>query len=76
MEEKIIGSQATEQATEQAILKFCKEPKNTSEIMQLLGLKHREHFRSSILKPLIEKNLLELTIPDKPKSPKQKYKTS
>jgi len=67
--------QVTEQATEQAILDFCIEPKNTSEIMQHLGLKHREHFRSSILKPMIKNRLLELTIPDKPKSPNQKYRT-
>ena len=66
---------ATEQATEQAILAFCKEPKNSSEIMEHIGLKHREHFRSAILKPMIERGLLELTIPDKPRSPKQKYKT-
>ncbi len=65
-----------DQATEQAILNFCIEPKNTSEIMEFLNLKHREHFRSAILKPMIEKGLLELTIPDKPKSPNQKYKTS
>jgi ATP-dependent DNA helicase RecG len=44
--------------------------------MEFLNLKHREHFRSAILKPMIEKGLLELTIPDKPKSPNQKYKTS
>jgi ATP-dependent DNA helicase RecG len=70
--------QATEQVTEQAervekILNYCKEPKTTSEIMTHLELTHREHFRSVILNPLIEKGLLFLTIPDKPNSPKQKY---
>lgn len=66
--------QVTEQATEQAILEFCKEAKTTAEIMSHLNLQHREHFRSAILKPLLEKELLELTIPDKPKSPNQRYK--
>jgi predicted HTH transcriptional regulator len=70
--------QVTEQVTEQAervekILNYCKEPKTTSEIMTHLELTHREHFRSVILNPLIEKGLLFLTIPDKPNSPKQKY---
>jgi len=43
--------------------------------MQYIGLKHREHFRSHILKPLVKKGLLRLTIPDKPNSPNQKYIT-
>jgi ATP-dependent DNA helicase RecG len=70
--------QATGQATEQAvrtsaILEFCRAEKSASEIMDFLGLSHREHFRSEILTPLIEQGLLHLTIPDKPTSPKQKY---
>ena len=68
-----VTEQVTEQATEQAVLSFCREPKSTHEIMEHIGLKHREYFRSQILKPLIEKGLLSLTIPDKPNSPKQKY---
>jgi len=65
--------QVTEQVTEQAIMEFCAKPKNTQEIMEYLGLKHREHFRSHILKSLIKKGLLAPTLPDKPNSPKQKY---
>ncbi|NLV97503.1 MAG: hypothetical protein GX043_09245, partial [Desulfovibrionales bacterium] len=66
----------TEQATEQAVLAFCRQPRSTTEIMHHLGLRHREHFRSSILMPLLERQLLRLTIPDKPSSPKQKYITT
>ena len=62
-------------STEQAILDYCKAPKSSSEIMGFLNLKHREHFRANILKPLLEKELLSLTIPDKPNSSKQKYIT-
>ena len=67
------NNHSTEQATEQAIVEFCNEPKTTNEIMLFLGLKHREHFRAKILKPLLENGLLQLTIPDKPKSPNQKH---
>lgn len=68
----------TEQATEQAvrrnkIIKFCKIPRSTSEIMDHLGLKHREYFRSNILQPLLDAGILALSIPETPKSPKQKY---
>ena len=74
--------QATMQATDQAttydertklILNFCKTEKSTTEIMAHLGLTHRRHFRLGILKPLLNKKLLFLTIPDKPNSPNQKY---
>ena len=70
--------QATEQVTEQVeksekIIEFCKSSKSTSEIMDFLGLKHREHFRATILQPLLEQGLLKPTIPDKPTSSKQKY---
>ena len=63
----------TEQITEQVILDYCVSPKSTKEIMEFLKLKHREHFRSEILKPLLENGLLKLTIPDKPRSSIQKY---
>ena len=70
--------QATEEATEQAekLLAFCIEPRSREEMQSFLNLKHREHFRVEILKPLLEQGLLEPTIPDKPKSPNQKYVTS
>ena len=38
-----------------------------------LSVEVNEDFRKEILKPLIDKGLLKLTIPDKPTSPKQKY---
>ena len=37
---------------------------------------HNTYFRKTILVPLLEKGLLNLTIPEKPTSPKQKYITS
>ena len=64
---------STEQVTEQVILDYCVTPRSTKEIMELLKLKHREHFRAEIHKPLLNRKLLKLTIPDKPRSPKQKY---
>ena len=65
--------QATEQVTEQVLLNYCMIPRTTKEIMDFARLKHREHFRSEILKPLLERKLLFMTIPEKPNSPKQKY---
>ncbi|MGB6152075.1 MAG: transcriptional regulator, partial [Pricia sp.] len=39
-----------------------------------LQLSDRENFRINYLVPAIENGLVALTIPDKPKSSKQKYK--
>jgi ATP-dependent DNA helicase RecG len=38
-----------------------------------MKLNNRGHFRTKILNPLIKGGLLKPTIPDKPRSPKQKY---
>lgn len=45
-----------------------------AELMQLVGLNHRATFQKNYLNPAIEAGLIERTIPDKPKSPKQKYR--
>ena len=57
----------------QILVQYCKEPRTSQEIMNYLKLKNKEYFRKVILKPLIENNIIMLTIPDKPRSPKQKY---
>jgi len=71
-----VTEQVTEQATEQVMLDYCNVPRSSKDIMKHLNLKHREHFRSEILKPLIESKKLLMTIPEKPNSPKQKYYSS
>lgn len=45
-----------------------------AELMQLVGLTHRATFQRNYLNPAIEAGLIKRTIPDKPKSPKQKYR--
>ncbi len=66
-----------EQVTEQ-VKKIIKILNNrtltTNEIMQSLGLKHRPTFLYDYLQPALEHELIEMTIPDKPNSSKQKYR--
>ncbi len=57
------------------ILEFCKTPRYRSELQAHVGIVNRDYFRKDILNPLIEKGLLEPTLPDKPNSPKQQYAT-
>jgi Fic family protein len=44
------------------------------QLKEALGLKDDEHFRKSYLLPALEAGLIEMTIPDKPRSSKQKYR--
>ena len=72
------GEQASEHAGEQEdktieILEFCKIARTRSEIQDFLRIKSRRYLSLEILAPLIKGNLLKMTIPDKPTSPKQKY---
>ena len=55
------------------ILDFCREPKTRSEIQEFLDIKSRSYFSQKGLSPLIKGGLIKLSIPDKPKSPNQKY---
>ena len=43
-------------------------------LQDALGLKDAEHFRRSYLLPALEAGVIEMTIPDKPRSSKQRYR--
>ena len=47
---------------------------NLSELMSLLDLLHCATFQRDYLNPALEAGLIERMLPDKPKSPKQKYR--
>jgi ATP-dependent DNA helicase RecG len=55
------------------VLQFCAEYRLRKEIQDYIGLTDREHFRKTLLNPLIENLLLRMLLPDKPNSPNQKY---
>ena len=44
------------------------------QLKEALGLKDDEHFRKTYLLPALEAGSIEMTIPDKPRSSKQKYR--
>jgi len=44
------------------------------ELMVIAGRSDRTKFLNQVLKPLLEENFIEMTIPDKPTSSKQKYR--
>lgn len=80
-----VGAEATPQVTGQAgtksapsrhqveILRDCYESAALVDLMVVVGRSDRTKFRNQVLNPLLEEGLLEMTIPDKPQSSKQRY---
>ena len=56
------------------ILKNCKNESSATELMEILNRTNKSKFKNTIINPLIENGFFELTNPDKPKSPTQKYR--
>ena len=55
------------------LLLVCEGDQLREELRAQLGLKDRKHFREAYLYPALNAGLIEMTIPDKPKSSKQRY---
>ncbi|MCG3143156.1 MAG: hypothetical protein HONDAALG_00477 [Gammaproteobacteria bacterium] len=61
---------------EKALLEFCLTPQDRGSIQSHLRIKNAKHLRERYLKPLLSLGLLEMTDPEHPKAPTQKYRTT
>jgi hypothetical protein len=61
-------------ATEFQILKFSIAPKNTSELLKMLGYRSRTGNYKAALSNLLSTGYLEMTTPASPRSKNQKYR--
>ena len=48
-------------------------PYTSKALMEKLGLKSKEGFRRNYLRPAVDRNLIHMSIPDKPNSRNQRY---
>ena len=55
------------------VMDFCVIPRSRQEIQEYLGMKDRKHFKAVVLDVLLAEGKLEMTLPQKPQSPKQRY---
>lgn len=55
------------------IISYCSEPRSIQEIMEVVGQTNRSRFKKNIMNPLLEANILTMTIPNIPNSPLQQY---
>ncbi|MEI6394939.1 MAG: ATP-binding protein [Verrucomicrobiota bacterium] len=69
-----VGTKSGLSRDQVAILSKCLEECSLKDIMTLAGRSNRTKFRDQFVKPLLEAGLLEMTVPDKPKSRLQKYR--
>jgi hypothetical protein len=50
------------------------KPKSRPELMEALDLRHNGNFRDNYLRPAMESGFVEMTDPNSPNSPKQRYR--
>jgi len=58
------------------ILLFCQKPKQRKEILKEIGLVNNVKNYDTYVAPLVQMGWVQMTIPDKPTSPKQQYRTT
>jgi ATP-dependent DNA helicase RecG len=75
---EVTGEVATRSAPEVApelrLVRALSGEMTRQELQDALGLRHEEHFRKAYLQPALEAGLIEQTVPDKPRSSKQRYR--
>ena len=75
-EVEVATGEVTGEVTEQveSLVTSVQGERSRTELQQALGLRHEDHFRAAYLRPALESGLIEMTIPDKPRSSKQRYR--
>ena len=68
-----VSSQVTEQV-ERLLTSLGDDVLSTRELMSRLNLRHRPTFRDNYLLPALQLRLVEMTVPEKPNSSRQKYR--
>lgn len=71
--ETLIREQVTEQV-ERLMMVLENETFSAKELLERLGIRHRPTFSNNYLRPALELGLIEMTVPDKPNSNRQKYR--
>lgn len=69
------NAERTEKTSPADLLTFCQTPRSRQEIADYLGVKTVFYVMSHYVQPLLRSGQLAMTIPDSPKSRKQKFYT-
>lgn len=69
-----VGTKSALSPYQVQVLELADIPRALAELMTPSGRTDRTKFRDQVVAPLLEAGLLEMTIPDKPRSSKQQYR--
>ena len=72
----LVGTKLGLSGDQVEVLRTCVTEMSISELMDIAGRTNRTKFRNSVLKPLMQAGLIEMTIPDRPRSGNQKYRVT
>lgn len=69
-----VGTKSGLSAEQRTVLAQMTDEHDVATLMQWVGRSNRSKFREVVLTPLLALDLVEMTIPDKPNSSKQRYR--
>ncbi len=71
---EVVGTKSALSRHQVSLLQSCRDEMAIVDLMKLVDRSDRTKFKKQFLNPLLDEELIEMTIPDKPTSSKQKYK--
>ena len=71
-----VGTKLAPSPDQVNILRKCLTERAIGELMAIVGRTDRTKFRHQVLQPLLAAGWVEMTVPDKPNSSKQRYRTT
>ncbi|MGB4520763.1 MAG: DUF4062 domain-containing protein [Candidatus Omnitrophota bacterium] len=74
IQEDQVGTKSGPSRDQVEILSKCRQESKIGELMKIISRTNRTKFRDQVLNPLIKEKLIEMTVPDKPRSSQQKYR--
>ena len=69
-----VGTKSGPSRDQVEILRKCREETGLVDLMAIVERTNRTKFRDQVLNPLLDQALIEMTVPNKPRSSNQKYR--
>lgn len=76
LQQKQENNAVYDELDEKGLLEFCRTPRTRSEIIEFLDIASGQYALRRYLDPLVKAGAIQPTMPEKPRSPNQKYVTA